>query len=370
MINGETYYSETTQTLNIVCNYLAVTLNFIVLLINLVMILIHLKQPLLRQGFFSITFMQIISETFINFALIVQNFFYLLDKVVDRDPWFSTFPTIFNFFYTLNILYNIRSILYLISLNKNNEETEKDTNTSGLGLSSDVIEEDSISFARHSFTSFHIFSFFFTIVENVLYILKIVRFFNDNDYEPESFLWKWVYYFIGGSSEYYRFAFFTYNYIFFLVSIYYLVLSCNKDKITKNILLKRYSYYCFFSSLVSLLFPIALLIDERKKDDREENGNYSPFIIPLAFLIYLFITCWFRLTCYYVDYILGQNGKGFFNKFLFGLKILFCCAKIPQPNFIDLNSTFVYHALANEKDFSQGFEKENIDNIKELSDAD
>ena len=120
MSNGETVYSEQTNTLNKVCNYIAVTLNFIVFLINLVMILIHLKQPLLRQGFFSITFMQIISETFINFALFVQNFFYILEEV-KKGPWFSTFPIIFNFFYTLNILYNIRAILYLISLNNNNE---------------------------------------------------------------------------------------------------------------------------------------------------------------------------------------------------------------------------------------------------------
>ena len=45
------------------------------------------------------------------------------------------------------------------------------------------------------------------------------------------------------------------------------------------------------------------------------------------------------------------KGKGFCKKINSALKILFCCKQIPSPNFIDLNSSFVYHSLAGFTDF-------------------
>ena len=71
------------------------------------------------------------------------------------------------------------------------------------------------------------------------------------------------------------------------------------------------------------------------------------------FFIYLIITSLFRLGCYYVQFVLSKAGNTFMNKVCFGLRILFKCQEVPEPNFIDYNSTFVYHSLASNSDFMQ-----------------
>ena len=70
----------------------------------------------------------------------------------------------------------------------------------------------------------------------------------------------------------------------------------------------------------------------------------------LLYFIYL-SHGFFRVNCYYIQYILGEDGKGFCKRFYMGFKILFCCKSIPSPNFIDLNSSYIYHSLANLNDF-------------------
>ena len=166
--------------------------------------------------------------------------------------------------------------------------------------------------------------------------------------EPKKEDWKWFYYFIYGSEGHYRFIFFIFHYIFFLISIPYLILSINKAKISDHILLKRFSIYCIFSSIIGLFFPISIIFQKKDKDMEK-----IPFIILSAFIVYLYITWYFRINCYYIQYILEQNGKGFCKKFISGIKILFCCHNVPTPNFIDYNSSFIYHSLANLNDFLQ-----------------
>ena len=84
-------------------------------------------------------------------------------------------------------------------------------------------------------------------------------------------------------------------------------------------------------------------------------------VLYVMFLIYLINTCRFRLKRYYVQTILMTKGNNFCDKLSFGLAIFFKNVDIQIPNFIDLNSNYIYHSLANINDFVQ----ENEDNVSE-----
>ena len=325
-------------------NIIMIFFLFFSLLINILLILIHSKQKSLRKGFFAIIFIQIILEAIITLSLLVMNILFLID--IYKYIWFIILPIIFNFGYVTNILYNIRIIFYLLTLNKNKYESVN------YGLKEDDNEEDndskktkkSVQFVSHSYNSFHLFCFLLSIIHSILYGLWIFLYNRPEDDEN----WKWFYYFIYGSKCFIRFIFFIFHYIFFLISIPYLILSINKAKISDHILLKRFSIYCIFSSIIGLFFPISIFFQETDKDMEK-----IPFIILSAFIVYLYITWYFRINCYYIQYILEQNGKGFCKKCISGIKILFCCHNVPTPNFIDYNSSFIYHSLANLNDFLQ-----------------
>ena len=325
-------------------NIIMIFFLFFSLLINILIILIHSKQKSLRKGFLAIIFIQIILEAIIIFSLLIMNILILID--IYKYIWFIILPIIFNFGYVTNILYNIRIIFYLLTLNKNKYESVN------YGLKEDDNEEDndskktkkSVQFVSHSYNSFHLFCFLLSIIHSILYGLWIFLYNRPEDDEN----WKWFYYFIYGSKCFIRFIFFIFHYIFFLISIPYLILSINKAKISDHILLKRFSIYCIFSSIIGLFFPISIFFQETDKDMEK-----IPFIVLSAFIVYLYITWYFRINCYYIQYILEQNGKGFCKKFISGIKILFCCHNVPTPNFIDYNSSFIYHSLANLNDFLQ-----------------
>ena len=84
------------------------------------------------------------------------------------------------------------------------------------------------------------------------------------------------------------------------------------------------------------------------------------------YILYLIITSYFRVNCYYIQYVLEEQGKGCCKKAKTGMSIICCCRKIPSPNFVDLNSTFVYHSLANFNDFLQELKIEEGTNDTEL----
>ena len=131
----------------------------------------------------------------------------------------------------------------------------------------------------------------------------------------------------------------------------------NKGKVTNHIHLKNFSIYCVFSSIVSLLFPITLIVNIIIIADDEEQYVFH-YIILCGFLVYIIVTCCYRVRCYYVKYILESKGEGFFKRCAFGFRILFLCQKIQVPNFIDLNSSFILHSLANFNDFLR---EDNVD---------
>lgn len=313
---------------------------FFSFLINLMIVIIHLKQKSIRRGFFTVIFAQIIMETIIGLSLLIMNIIYFTE--VKTGFWFIIFPILFNFGNIADILYNTRIMIYLMTLNKRNEESiDYDSNEDD----DDLSRQKTVNFIPYSFKSFHIFCFLISTIHTILYAFNLMH----DEYEIESDKWKWFYYFMSGSDGVHRFAFFAAHYIYFIISIPYLICSLNKEKISDHILLKRFSLYCLFSSFVSLLFPSAVLFD-CVFGETEENFF---FIIMFAFVIYLSITWFFRVNCYYVQYILEQNGKGFCRKCIMGFNIIFRCKEIPSPNFIDLNSSYVYHSLSNLNDFMQ-----------------
>ena len=318
---------------------------FISFLINFMIILIHSKQKSLRRGFFTIIFAQIILEAIINLSLLLMNIIYLFE--FETDTWFIIFPILFNFAQVADILYNIRIMIYLMTLNQRREEQIKyDIKDDNLDIKdNDLSRQSTIGLKAHSFKSFHIFSIFFSIIHTILYVIKLLK--DDKDIEEDN--WKWFYYFMIGSDGLERFAFFIFHIFFFILSIPYLILSLNKEKISDHILLKRFSLYCIFSSIVSLIFPAAIVIEYTIGEKLDDIF----IILMFAFIVYLSVTLLFRVNCYYIQFILEENGKGFFCKCVAGFKILFCCKNIPSPNFIDLNSSFIYHSLANFNDFLQ-----------------
>ena len=331
-------------------NIILIVFLFFSFLINLMIIFIHSKQKFFRKGFFIIVFVQIILEAVINLSILIMNIIYVCG--FERGKWFFTFPILFNFGYITNILYNIRILYYLMTINKKKDELvnyEAKDDSYESDKNSQLSRNSSISFIPHSFKSFHILCFLFSAIHTIIYMLYLK---DDFEQKKDNRNWKWFHYFMSGNHGYYRFGFYCFHFLFFIISIPYLVKSFNKEKISDHILLKRFSIYCIFSSIISLLFPIAIIFDLKLGEDHEDIYLY----LLAAFIFYLLITWHFRLNCYYIQFVLeqgGKGGKGFCKKFSTGFKMLFCCLNIPSPNFIDLNSSFIYHSLANVNDFLQ-----------------
>ena len=314
--------------------------------LNLMILLIHSKQPFLRLGFFIIIFIQIILEGLTNLSLLLMNIIYLCNFNIGQ--LFIIFPTLFNFSYVSNMLYNIRIIWYLMTLNKEKEESieyshENSVTVTQFSKSSNNIKlKQTIGLVEPSYKSFHIFCFLLSLIHTIFYVLNLLL--NDNIENGE---WEWFNYFTYGSKGYYRLAFFIIHVIYIIISTPYLCFSCKKDTISENILLNSFYIYCILNAINSLVFPLSLIL----YSFLEIKELFT--LILIAFIIFIIVTLHFRLNCYYVQTILAQNENTFRAKLISGLKIVFCCKGIPQPNFVDLNSAFIYHSLANANDFLQ-----------------
>ena len=334
-----------------IANIVLIVLTLFSSLINITIIRIHIKQPLLKDAFFSVVFGQIIVELIINIAVFFQNLIYLI--VGDGEnpgKWFAIIPTFFNFAYVASHIYNIRIIYYLITYNKDKEDLiSYDLKDNEVSRDSNLTHRTSIAFFDVSFKSFHYLAFVIATIHTIFNLLNLFIFQN---IEVQSKDWRWFYYFIYGKEYFWRIFFFIPNFIFFFISIYYFIKSFNKNKISKHIYLRSYSIYCIFGSLISLFIPITFFIFWLGFNNNEKafNHNYLLFIL-LGFFIYLLSTTIFRVRNYYVNYILTQDGKSFLNWLNTTFGILFCHKKMKELNFVDLNSSFIYHALASPGDF-------------------
>ena len=332
---------------NEISNYMLIFFSLIYFLLNFVLLLIHCRQPSLFQGFFIIVCLQIFLEALINVIILLISILYLCN--IEKEAFLLIFQILFYFCYTTNILLNIRIIFFLMTSNKEKQELidyDSDDNYSTASTKGKKSRSSSISFPSYSFKSIYIIPFSLSIIFTGLYLLLTYFFQNDSKEKLEG-----IPYILGSSNnlKLYNLLFYIFHFIYFIISLIYLFLSVNKEKVTNHIHLKSFSIYCFFSSFISLLFPVLSIL----KIYFDNAQHLYSYLFVLIFLSYFSVTSFFRYGCYYIQFILGRYGNGFFLKLKYALKILFCCKKIAQPNFIDYNSNFIYHSLTNINDFNQ-----------------
>ena len=231
------------------------------ILFNITIIIIHIKQPLLKNGFFIVVFGQIITEFLISIAIFFQNFFYCIIPSDDLGKWFAVFPILFNFCYEANIIYNIRTIIYLRTYNKDKDELINYAIDNDITRSSDFSHQTSIAIVDASFKNFHILSYSIATIYIIFYILNLFLF-QEQQVEGEG--WNWYFYFICGKRGFYRIFFFIFHLFYFGLSIYYLIKSCDKNKISNHIYLRSYAIFCLFSSLISFSLRIFLNLASSK----------------------------------------------------------------------------------------------------------
>lgn len=332
-----------------ISNVISIFTCLIAILINLTIIRIHAKQPLLMSGFFHVVFGQVITELIVNISLLLVNFVYVI-KEDKAEKFIAAFPAFFNLGYIANITYNIRILIFLMTYNTNREELINYENKNNSD-NDNLTHQNSLAFVGLSFKNFHIIAILVSIIHTALYIVNLMY----QAMELQSDNWFWFYYFIYGAEYWYRILFFIPHFMYFILSFIYLIQSCNKNKISNHIYLRSFSLYNFFSSFISLFFPIVLLIHwlgfkEGKDPNNPFRGEYLVILL-FAFLGFLLASSIYRLECYYVHYILTREGKNCLHRWGYALKILFCVQKMERLNFVDLNSSFIYHALSSANDF-------------------
>ena len=322
------------------------------MLFNITILIIHIKQPLLKRGFFNVVFGQVITEFLINISIFFINLIYVIYDEGRPGKWFIIFPILFNLCYEAYIIYNIRIIFFLMTYNNDKDDLINYALDNDISRDSNLSHQGSISIVDVSFKGFHILSYSIAGIYIIFYIVNLLVFQDEPKVQEQN--WMWYYYFICGNKYFSRIFFFVFHIIFFIISVVYLFKSLDKNKISKHIYLRSYALYCIFASSITIVFPIVLLVfifvyDNNSDTSRQLRQEYL-IIILLAFFIFLLSTTIFRLKNYYVDYVLSQDGKGCLNWLCSALKILFCCKKMHELNFVDLNSSFIYHALSSAND--------------------
>ena len=329
---------------NIEIKIISLVVIFINLLILITICKMHIKEISIRQGYFKIVFTQIILETLFNLTIfIIINISMIKESINENCFYFLSI--LFDIFFNVDIIYNIQTILKLIQAKNrvdsedifiNNEDDSDSVGRCGSNASIDL--------KRYSFRRIHLVSFIFSIIHSIIYSLIILK--DDKNEKNEL---NWFFYFIDKQQDkLWLLLLFIINYLYLALSIRYCFL---RQQINESIKLKYYSINSFITSLFSLIFPLRIILNKFiKKDDKKDDKDLQ-YIFCIIFLFYLSMNVYFRLNCYYVQYILSKKGNKFLRKLEFGLRILFTSIKVSPPNFIDFNNSFLYHSLSREKDF-------------------
>ena len=328
---------------------------FIITIINIISILfillnifillticrIHSKKKNLRIKYFGVVFTQIILELLLNIIFLITIFFSLLMSTI-QNKYLYIFSVLINFLYNIDIIYNIQTIISLV-IYKNKVDSNDVFSNDDTSKSDEFGNSNTIDVKSYSFKKIHFFSFFASLIHSIFFFFV---FFDKNKKEIE-FDWYFFFYYKEEDNLKYLFLF-VFNYIFVISSIRYCFV---KQKINETIKLKHYSIYTFIISLISLIFPIKIILNKFYK----KNDLYEKITTPIysfLILVYLFENSYFRLNCYYIQNILSKKGDKFCSKIEFGIKILLSKKiAIPTPNFIDFNNSFLFHSLSSPEDF-------------------
>ena len=313
---------------------------FITLFIFILLFKIHYKIKIYKIGYFKVVFINIILEIILRIIILFSSIFIILHSLNKKYLGINfcrIFLILFNYFYISIIFFNINTILYLYTYsNKKNDLVEQD------------IKNKKITLKNYSFKHFYLTSFTFSLIHSILFFLY--DFLINEDYYSKNYYFNLI------NSEnkphlYDIFIFFP-NILYFFISIPYLKISWNNEKITDKILLKSYSQYCFLYSFLSLSNPIIILILSLFT-----NNQYINFICQhiswMVLAIQLFISSKFRINCLYVKNSISKNineKKNICSKFKLILYIIFTNNKINESTITDLNSSYVSHALTSIND--------------------
>jgi hypothetical protein len=300
-------------------------------MIYLTIFIIHIKKSILKKGYFTIVFTQIIIESFIILALLCISILSFFEFIENKNICFTILILIYTFCYICDTFYNIQSLLILTCKNKKSgdkEDLEYDLYDNEDKSGIETIKIDESSNAIH-----HIFSFLLSSIQTIFfYFFYIMKNGNIDKY-------GWYYYFLGNETNLKYLSFFSINVIYFISALVY----CFKKDSINFLKLKNYSIYCLVSSLLNFIYPAKIIL--LKIFNNSINDRILIYIYFSLTLVYLMYTCYYRLNCYYVQFVLGSKGNHFCSKLLFGLKIIFACNKIPDLNFADFNSNFLFHSL-------------------------
>ena len=312
----------------------------ILFLINITLCFIHFRDSLLHQNFFKVIFTQLILESIITLVLPIIVVIILISR--ENKKWHLVFHIVLNYCINTDLIYNIIILIYL-NFNREKKQIDIDNDNDSERLSNSSVLRGSIAFVNHSFKIIHIPSLCLGLLHTIVFIL--IR--DNNDYNIQSF-GKWYYFFYPIVPNFYRVFIFISFLFLFIMSIPYKFVSKEKLRATDNIHLNHYCINCLMWGLFGIIMPIIKTASKNIK-----NTDFLVLLFSSAiFLIYLNSLCLFRLNCFYIDDIFGNNGKKFMNKLKLFLKLMFFKVDVPKPNFIDFNSTFISHALAYESDFS------------------
>ena len=306
--------------------------------IYITLFFIHIREPLFKTNFFRVVFVQLILESLNIFFLLLLGLTILISK--ENKEWHLFFHSIINFCTFTDIIYNIVILIYLTFKRdkKRMEENEEDRTNF----------RDSIAFEKHSFKFIHILSFSLGVIHSIIFL--IIR--DKNDYDIQS--WgNWYYFFCPIEANYYSILIFLPFLVLLIISICYKFVSSETLKKTNYIHLKHYCINCLLWGIFGIFMPIIKVISKNIK-----NSEFPVLLFSSAFfLLYLNSLCLFRFNCFYIDDIFNSSEKGFINKLKLFFKLMLLRVDAPKPNFIDLNSAFIYHSLAYESDFSNASQR-------------
>lgn len=303
----------------------------ILFLTNITFCFIHIRETFFHTNFFKVIFAQIILESLISLFLLLLVLTILFSG--ENEEWHLFFHLVLNYCINTDLFYNIIILLYL-NFNRN-REGEETINSKNL--------RDSISFGRHTFKFIHIPSLCLGLVHSIIFIF--IR--DTDDYTIQS-MGKWYYFFYPVEAKLSTIIFLFPFLLLFILSILYKFVSKNKLSITNNIHLTHYCINCLICGALCTVMPIIKVAGESVK-----NSEFIVLLFSSAiFLLYLNCLCLYRFNCFYLNDVLSNNGKDFKNKIKLFLNLMLFRVEVPKPNFLDYNSTFIYHSLAYESDFS------------------
>lgn len=310
------------------CSIIILVSSIICLILTTLLTIIHIRQPLLRVGFFNVIFGTIIIELLMHVFLIINS---IITMILNKNQIINIILGFFNdFFFSTHISYN----LIMISSFINQAKTKDPLINKDLEFEN---SRETLNLQKQSFLYIHITSIFLGAIHASASISTLSI---DTFIIPFSYL-SMI------KIQYYVFPFFIYHLVYLVISLWYLSISWNKFKISNHIRLKNYSWYCFTTSLLWQIIPICFIVEAFYQ---ELNYITLEYVSTSIFALLMLSNTFFHYKCYYVSYLIKTKSFSVFSTICFAIKLLLCIENVPELNFIDFTSAYIFHSLCTEND--------------------